>query len=222
MSDQYHINTGAYSLKKFRRSLESRDMIPSRVSLKDDLGPRFDLLERQGLTTLKDLIQALKSKPDIQSFSNETGLPEEYLTLLAREARSFLPNPVRLDKFPGIPLEYLKTLESAGVKNTRQLFKAAARKKNREGLAGETRIPHAALTELVCLSDLSRVYGIGPAFARILYDAGVISIGAFLKHTASDLIHIYEEKEAKKADFGVNEIQFSLDLACDLEIALEI
>ena len=78
------------------------------------------------------------------------------------------------------------------------------------------------MNELVCLSDLARAYGIGPVFARMIYDVGIKSITEFVENTAEEFIRIYEEKEQKKADFGVNEIQFSLELAKELDIAVEI
>jgi hypothetical protein len=78
------------------------------------------------------------------------------------------------------------------------------------------------LTELVCLSDLARAYGVGPVFARLIYDVGVKTIQEFVAVTAEEFIRIYEEKEQKKADFGVNEIQFSLELAKELDIAVEL
>jgi hypothetical protein len=43
-----------------------------------------------------------------------------------------------------------------------------------------------------------------------------------VEQTAEEFIRIYEEKEQKKADFGVNEIEFSLELARDLDIAIDI
>ncbi len=222
MRDQYHINLETYTLQKFKRNLISRDMIPSRMRLKDELDERFRILEISGITNLKELIEVLKTKPKIELFSKETGLTIEYLTLLNREAKSYLPNPIRLDKFPGIPSKYVARLDAVGIRNSRQLFNEAKDKKEREQISQRTEIPIETLNELVCLSDLSRAYGVGPIFARIIYDVGVKSIKAFIENTAEDFIRIYEKKEQKKADFGVNEIQFSLELAKELDIAVEI
>jgi predicted flap endonuclease-1-like 5' DNA nuclease len=67
------------------------------------------------------------------------------------------------------------------------------------------------------LSDVSRIYGVGPVFARMLYDVGIRSVQAFIGYTAEDFIRIYEEHTQKKADFSVGEIQFSLELAQELD-----
>ena len=222
MENQYHIDLEMYGLQKFKSNLKSRDMIPSRVSLKDELDKRFKILEINGITNLKELTEVLKTKQKIELFSKETGLTIEYLTLLNREAKSYLPNPIRLDKFTGIPTKYVDRLDVISIRNSRQLFDEAKDKKEREQLSQITEIPIEILNELVCLSDLSRAYGVGPVFARLIYDVGIKSIKAFIEYTAEDFIRIYEEKNQKKADFGANEIQFSLELAKELDIAVEI
>jgi hypothetical protein len=192
------------------------------VSLKDELDERFKILEINGIKNLKELIEELKTKQKIELFSKETGLAIEYLALLKREANSYLPNPIRLDKFPGIPPKYLDRLDVVGIRNSRHLFSKAMDKEKRERLSQITEIPIDILNELACLSDLSRAYGVGPVFARMIYDVGIKSIKEFIDYTAEDFIRIYEEKNQKKADFGVNEIQFSLELARELDIAVEI
>jgi hypothetical protein len=82
MEKRYHIDLEVYTLQKFKRNLESRDMIPSRVILKEDLDERFEKLEISGITNLKQLIDALKTKRKIELFSKQTGLSIEYLTIL--------------------------------------------------------------------------------------------------------------------------------------------
>jgi len=222
MGNSYHIDTEKYSLQRFKHNLETRNMIPSRVILKVDLDNRFNILKMNGITNLKELMERLKTKPKIESFSNETGLPIDYLTILNREAKSYLPNPVRLDKFAGIPANYVNSLDRIGIKNSRQLFYAAKAKDDRQSLAQQADIPIDILDELVSLSDLVRTYGVGPVFARLIYDVGIKSIKEFVEITAEEFIRIYEEHEGKKADFGVSDIEFSLVIARELDIAVEL
>ncbi len=217
MNERYQIDLEKYSLQKFRASLQSREMIPSRTSLKDDLDTRFRILENCGIANLKELIDRLKTKQKIEQFSQETSLSIHYLTLLKREAKSYLSKPIRLDKFSGVQTEHLDRLEDKGIRNTRQLFLQAQNKSGRERLSKETWIPKEALNELVGLSDLVRIYGVGPVFARLIYDVGIRSVKEFIEYTARDFIRIYEEQTRKKADFGVGEIQFSLELAKELD-----
>ena len=82
--------------------------------------------------------------------------------------------------------------------------------------AQETGIPIDKLNELAPLSDLARLFGVGPVFARIIYDVGIDSVKAFVKNSAEEFIRIYEKKTQKKADFGTNDINFSIEPAKDL------
>ena len=222
MENQYDIDLEKYGLQKFKHDLKARDMIPSRVGLKEELDSIFKILENNSIRNLKELIDRLRTKPKIELFSSETCLPIEYLTILKREAKSYLSNPIRLDKFPGIQANYVGRLETEGIRNSRQLFNEAKRKDERERLSQKTSIPIEILVELVCLSDLARAYGVGPVFARMIFDVGIQSIEELVQYTAEEIIRIYEEKEGKRADFGVHEIQFSLDLAKELDFAIEI
>jgi hypothetical protein len=217
MKAQYHIDLAKYSLQKFKHNLESRDLIPSRVSLKDDLENRFRILENAGISNLKELVTALRTKPKINGFSKETGLSTQYLTLLSREARSYLPNPVRLDKFPDISSAVFEKLAAVGIKNSRHLFDAAQTKAARAALSQQAGIPLETLNELFSLSDLSRVYGVGPIFSRMIYDVGIQSVHKFVEYSANEFIEIYETQTQKKADFGIHEIEFSLILARELD-----
>lgn len=196
-----------YSLQQFKKGLEKREMIPSRIGLKKDIDRRFSTLDSNGIKTLKDLIDQLKTKTKIESFSKITGLSIEYLTILKREAGSYLPKPIPLNKFGHIIPEIIDALEQKGIKNTKQLFTSS------NGISG---IPSDILSELSSLSDLTRLYGVGPVFAKILYDAGISSVDSFSSFTGKDLISFYENKTGKKADFGENEINFSIELAKEL------
>ena len=222
MNDRYHVDLAKYALSRFSNNLETMGVIPSRMSLKVGLDEKFNVLEAAGITNLKELIDTLNSKQRIEEFSKSSGLSVEYLTLLKREASSYLPNPIRLDRIPGITPETLRALAKEGITNSRHIINHAGDKESRGRLSNITRIPMESLDELVCLSDLSRAYGVGPVFAKIIYDVGIKSIEDFKRISAEEFIRIYEEVNQKKADFGVGEIQFSLNLAQDLEIIVEV
>jgi len=222
MEKHYQIDLSRYSLQQFKSKFALRELIPSRRVLKDKLDERFKILEHNEITNLKELVSRLNTKQKIELFSQETGLSIEYLTLLRREANSYRQNPIRLNKFSGIPKRFVKRLDAEGITDSRKLFHEANGKNEREKLAKRTGIPAEVMDELVCLSDLVRAYGVGPVFARLLYDVGIKTIEEFVDLTAEEIVRIYEEKEQKRADFGVNEIQFSLELAKELDIAVEI
>ena len=221
MSSQYHINPQKVSLKRFQASLESRELIPSRVMLKEKLQSRFSTIHSAGVNTLEDLIDVLKNKPKVEAFSKKTGLGIDYLTLLKREASSYFPNPVQLNKFPGVNSQAILKLEKAGIKNSKQLLDRAVEIGNRKALSSESGVSEDDLNELIHLSDLSRLYGVGPVFARMLYNIGIDSVKSFIHHSAEDIIKIYEEINKNKADFTLSDIQFTLEMARELELIIE-
>ncbi len=217
MKKQYHIDLTKFSLRQLKSSLQNRELIPSRVILKEKLEERFNTLKINGIKNLQDLADALKTKQKIETFSKKADLPVDYLTILNREAKSYLPSPKRLKDFPGIDSKDIDALESIGIKNTKQLFNKGKNAGEVKKLSQLTGIPIDKLNELVALSDLARLYGVGPVFARIIYDAGIKSAKSFVKHKAETLVEIYEDNTQKKADFGAKDLAFSLELARELE-----
>jgi len=217
MKEKYYIDLERYSLQKFKLSLQKRDMIPSRVVLKEKIEERFEILNDIGIKNLKTLIDTLKTKQKIEMFSKKTDLSIDYLSILKREASSYLPKPIRLKDFSGIDSKDIESLKDIGINNTRQLFNKGITGEQLNQLSQLTSIPMERLNELASLSDLARLYGVGPVFARIIFDVGIKSVKTFVKYKAEDFINIYENKTQKKADFGINDIRFSIELAKELE-----
>jgi len=218
MAASYHIDTSKYSLQEMKEDLLSRDLIPSRLPLKEGLESNFQILKEEGIQTLRDLITALKNPNKIEEFSSASGISKKYLTLLRREANSYLPNPVTLGKFSGFEEKDINKLAAAGVKNSRHLYEIMKDNMNSDSLPAELGVSPEILLELAGLSDLVRAYGVGPAFARILYDTGIHSITEFMSFTPLQVIDLYQKQTGKKADFSISDIKFSLDLVQMLDI----
>jgi predicted flap endonuclease-1-like 5' DNA nuclease len=217
MGSRYHIDPDKIRLKVLQTSLDSRELIPSRKPLKIKLKERFDRIGSAGIETLGDLIKSVKNKEKLDQFSQETGIDIDYLTLLKREANSYFPNPVPLRKLPGISADVVSKMAEAGLNNTKQLFDHVLTEEDKAKLCAKVRIPGSDLEELYQLSDLSRLYGVGPVFARILYDSGINSVNVFVDYSAQEIINIYENVTKRRADFTLDDIQFSLDIAKHLE-----
>ncbi len=192
-------------------------MIPSRIVLKEKIDERFKILQLNGIKNLKDLIDVLKTKQKIELFSNKTALSIDYLSILKREASSYLPNPIRLKDFTRLNSKDIKALEDIGIKNSRQLFKRVTTEEQIDQLSQSTGISIDRLNEMASLTDLARLYGVGPVFAGIIFDIGIKSVKTFVKYGADEIINIYEKKTQKKADFSVSDISFSIELAKELE-----
>ncbi len=215
MKEQYFIDIENIDLQKFKQSLKRRNLIPSRIILKENIEEKFAIISKLGIKNLKHLIDALSNKQKVEIFSQKSGLSIEYLTILKREASSFLPNPVSLNKFTWIDNDVIDTLGATGIKNTKHFFEKI-NDTGIETIAEETGISTDILKEIYSLSDLARLYGVGPAFAKIIYDVGITSAKTFVTISGEEFINIYEKKLNKKADFSISDIDFSIELAKEL------
>ena len=218
MKPSYHIDPLKYSLEKFKEDLLSRNLIPSREPLKTGLDINFSIFESLGWKNLKDFRTALKDKKAIDTLSAEIGVDKDYLTLLRREVYSYFPNPVSLEKFKDFSPDHILQLKNKGINHSKHLFEILNSEDTLKDLANDTGIPEVILQELGCLSDLVRAYGVGPAFARILFDTGIKSIADLSKYSAEQVVDLYERQTLKKADFTQSDIQFSLDIINMLDI----
>jgi hypothetical protein len=225
MSDNYFVDTTRFSIDKFRNILKSKDILPGRIVLKDKIDERFDLLKSKGINSLFDLLESLKTKPKIERFSKDTRLTIDYLTILRREANSYFSAPVKLSDLPFVELEIISKLESNGIKDSKQLFDNAAKHKDREALSDKYKLPIDKLTELVQLCDLVRITGVGPVFARIIFDSGIKSVKDFLSFDLADLferlIKTNNEKGLTKAKFTIKDIEYCTELGKDLPLVIE-
>ncbi len=217
MPSDYHLDAKTYPIKKLLQDLQSRNLIPSRQPLRAGLEESFRILEDLGLKNLNDLLGVLKNKQKVKDLSAATGISEEYLVLLRREVNSYFPNPVSLAKFSGFPDQDLDRLREIGITNSRHLYERIGSAAEINTLSMDSGISRADLTHLWALSDLVRAYGVGPAFAAILYDIGIDSIVKLKSFTPQQVVDLYEKQTGKKADFSLSDIKFSLDLIAALE-----
>jgi hypothetical protein len=215
--ERYTINPEQVSLQWFLQLTRSKRMLPSRVMLHEEMEQRFGKLTKTGISSLGELISILGSKTKIADFASKSGLPEEYLVLLKREAGSYLARPIPLSDFPGIPHEYVESLRATGIRNTKEFFELARQKEKIPQLASKTGIPSERLNEIHALSDLTRITGVGGVFARVVYHAGIRSVREFAETNARthykkymDVIEIYGYAAGH---FSEEDIQYCIDYA---------
>lgn len=225
MKVEYNIDLSNFSLERFKGLIENREMLPSRKMLQEKLEDRFAVLKSQGISNLKELVDALKTREKIEKFTKQTNLPVDYLTILKREASSYVSSPVKLKDFPGINTDYLNKLTELKMSNSKQLFDNAQTEAERKAISESTGIPMDKIKELFCLSDLVRIWGVGAVFARIIYEAGIKSTKQFAESDAeqayNEYVRINEEKGFTAAKFIQKDIEFCIELAKELEFVTE-
>jgi hypothetical protein len=216
MKSRYHIDASRISLEELKKDLLEREMIPSRRPLKVNLEMNLLHLESQGISSMGELVSALKDKKKIPELSRITGISEDYLVLLRREVNSYFPNPVPIAKFPRISSEDIERLSTLGVNNSKQLFEYTASADNPNDLSSTTGVGVDELHRLIGMADLVRIYGVGPVFSGMLYDTGIRSLDDFLFYKPEEIIDLYQNITDKKADFSVNDLKFSQRMAAYL------
>lgn len=205
MSNSYYIDLKTYPLARYRDILKSMEMIPSRKILHEDIDRRFDLLMREGIDNLQRLSEQLKNPKSIHILAATTGIPQEFLEILKRELSGLRRPPSPLKDFPGIDPAVITKLESAGLKNTMQFFEAAQTRDGRMKIAEQCGIDYPVILELAKLSGLSRLYGVGPVFARMLFDSGTDTVSKIADadpHALYEkLMKMNDEKEYTRIKF---------------------
>lgn len=226
MTGKYFIDIEQISLSKYRTILEKSELLPGRQILYEKTKERFELLAQKGISNLLLLVQALKTSDKIKELSKETNIPADYLTILRREVNRLMPKPVSISDFPDIDKYLITKLGERGIKNTLQFFDQCDTKKKRTALAKETETLITDLEELTKLSDLSRIWGVGPVFCRIFYETGTDTVKKVSKANAAklhkQLMTINEDKNYTKAKFTIKDVQLCIDIAHDLPKTIEI
>lgn len=194
-----------------------KKMIPSRRSLHEGIEKHFSALESAGITNLKVLLAELENKEKKAKLSREKNIPEVYLSLLKREAGSYLARPFPLADFPAIPLEYTEVLKTKGIRSTRDFFESIQSPDQKKHMAKQTGIPLDRLEEIYALCELSRITGVGGFYARIIYHAGIRTVGEFAETDAKSHARLYLETLEKLSypvkNLAEDDIQYCISYA---------
>ena len=172
----YHIDLSRIPIAEFFGTLREGSISPGRRILLERQQERHAAIHGAGVESRSELTERLKTKPKLSAFAAETGLSVEYLTILRRQALSYLPKPLPLEKFPGVSDPLVPRLAEAGVKHGKHLFDSIPTLSDVAAAAARYQVDEAALRELRILVDLTRITGVGPIFARFFYDIGVRSL----------------------------------------------
>ncbi len=95
--------------------------------------------------------------------------------------------PLKITKIRGVIPGHAKKLATLGIRNTQQLLEIGGTRRGREDLSEQTGISVRTLSELVKIADVARLTDIKGVLGRLLYEAGVDSIGKFAEFTPEEL-----------------------------------
>lgn len=197
----YSLALEQISLADYRQLLQRQNLLPGRRMLHEQLEARFFSLASAGFTSVAQLAMALATPKKLSSLAKQTGISEEYLTLLRRELGSLTQKPVPISAFPNLSQSFISELAASGILTSKDYWEQC---KN-------------PADELFCLCDLVRINGVGAVAARAFYEAEFGSVVAVAGATASDMIQrvnaVNTEKNYYKAKLGEKDMQFCIDFA---------
>ena len=220
--DHYSIDLHKFELTEYQEILKNKKLLPGRIILHEEIDNNFNVLKKEGIQTLGKLLDCLKTKQKIEIFSKKTGLTVEYLTILRRDASSFLSKPVHLKEFPTVSKTFIQKLAEHGILHTKHYFDLTITKQDRENMANVTEASQSEVLKLTHLSNLVRINGVGPVFAIILFEAGFKTIEDIIKTSDIELfdkiIALNQEKNYTKANLGLNDMVYLKNFAQKLPL----
>jgi hypothetical protein len=224
-STGYYIDLTTFNLDSLKSRLQHIHLTPSQQILKEDLENRFAILHAQGIHNLQELQIALKNKKALVDFSNVSGLPQDYLTVLRRWVNGYQPKPVKLADLPPADASAVARLEAIGIKDTLQLFPRVRTPEARAALVAECGIPSEEILKLTKLTDLSRLKWVGPKFAHLLLVSGFDTVEKVARADGIALYHhlqrVSEETGVYQGGFGEDDINLWVQrIVCDVPISI--
>jgi hypothetical protein len=213
----YYTDFKSISIDSYKDILKESDLLPGRKILKDNIENNFKVIKKFKIPDLEELLNRLKDRKKLQDFSKLSGLPENYLTILAREIRSIQPKPNKIEDFPGVTRDIVSKLERIGVKNTFQLFDKVLRAKDRIELSRQTGIDEKDVLRITKLADLSRIRWVNHTFAYVLLEAAYDTVkkvaNADYKELYEKVKRLNEERKIYKGNIGLHDMKLCVDSA---------
>ena len=208
----YSTDLERISLDEFQEILLSIELLPSRKILLDGLSTLIEKLKQRGIDHLETLQKMLKNKKGYPELASELAVSVEYLTVLNREINSYVTKPVPLSKLDVFSDTELKQLEGARLKSTKDLYERGLMPADRSTLSERSSIPQEKIVAALELSDLLRITGVGPVYAKILKEMGINNAKAFLEIDLQDAVERYKrinaEKRYSKVNLGIKDIEY--------------
>lgn len=221
----YSVDLKNISIDKYKEILKTAELIPSWKILEKDIDKNLDIIKKNNIKNLDELLTAFKNKEQIQKFSKQSGLPENYLAVLKRVVNGYQRKPNRIKDFPCISENIVHKLKEAGIKNTKKLYKKILNAEKREELSREIGLEEHEIMQLTKLTDLSRIRWVNHTFAYVLLETGYDTAKKVANADYQNLYEIIkqlnEERKIYNAHIGLRDIKMVVEAAkiLDFEVA---
>lgn len=221
----YYIDLKNISIDAYKEILKAKTLIPSWKVLKNDIDENMSILKTHNIINLNELLIKLKNKSDVQEFSIQSGLPENYLAVLKRVVNGYRQKPNRIKDFTCVDEDIVLKLEKIGIKNTLKLYDKILTEGSRNELSKKTGIGKKEVMKLTKLTDLSRIRWVNHTFAYVLLESGYDTAEKVAK---ADYKELYEtikqlnnQRKIYNAHIGVNDMKMIIESAQILDFEIE-
>lgn len=198
---KYNFDMECLSVEDYKDILKKQNLLPGRKILLHNIDDKFAFFENAGINNVYQLRKSLSTPQKIASFSQQSGITQDYLIILKREMGSLKQKPVLISSFPNIDSTLIERLNKAGIKNSKDYWEQN----------------QTATDELFCLCDLVRINGVGPVAAKAFYEAGYQSVSDVAQADAALMLEkvsaVNESRHYYKAKLGLKDMQFCIDFA---------
>lgn len=221
----YYIDLKSIGIDEYKEILKASDLLPGRLILKDNIDKNFDLIKKQTVQNVDELLNMLKNKKKLQNFSRQSGICEDYLTILIREIKSYRQNPNKIKDFPDISGNTVLKMENIGIKNTLQLFDKILTSKDRIEISRQTGIDKNEVLKITKLTDLSRIRWVNHTFAYVLLEAKYDTVERVANADYKELYEIVKQlnevRKLYKGHIGLHDMKLCVEAAKNVPIEIE-
>jgi hypothetical protein len=207
----YHIEAEKVDLDDLQKRIEASDLIPSRVSLLNEIEMKVKALRQQGIKTLAQLRNELKNSKRLEAVASATGIKADYLILLRREIEGYFPKPFALSAFDWLPRDEIAKLEQNRICDTAVLYAATRSAKRITELAKSTGVAEDILEALARLADLTRIQWVSPTVARMLVATACDGVTKVAEAKADELyaalVRVNAESKFFKGTIGLRDVK---------------
>jgi hypothetical protein len=221
----YSIDMKIITLDEFAEILKSIDLLPGRRILLDHLDRVIPLLKERGINSLSDLQTFLKKKGDYARMAAELGVDENYLLVLNREVNSYESKPVEINKLDVFSKTEKDQLGKLGIKTTKDMYQRLLKRADRVAFTKLADVDEKKVAEALILSDLLRINGVGPVYAKILIRMGIKGVENYLTTPSEIILEKYQKINAvealSKAKLGLKDVEYCKRFCSKLDKEIE-
>jgi hypothetical protein len=208
----YSIELNRISLDEFEEILTSVELLPGRRILLDHLPVIMERLKQNGIFDLEALRKLLQNKKQYNALAESWSVSVDYLVVLNREINGYVSKPISLSELDVFSDAELENLQKVGIKSTKNFFEQCLLKAARQELSARLSLPTEKIIWALELSDLLRINGVGPIYARILREMGIKSVSDYESKDSVEILEKYqrinEEKQYTKARLGLKDVTY--------------